>query len=840
MSTKRHIYRLLAFAVIVLAATNISRAQGAFGPSDPSPVNDCGIYQWPEVQSPCPEVQIKQKHDHTPLKQYRAQGWDTVVTCSQRTLVLTCMPFLPVQLFNGQYTVDTIPFDPPDTTFALGTKMPVSTDDDFAATTTPIPFSFFFFGLQKNAFVLGANGLVSFNTNAANKYCPWKYNAQMPWPEETTTGAPKGMGTTVADMRDAIYGIYEDTHPIASYLHGDQGIYYGVQDEFPCRKIICSWNGIPTFPGSRNLDNRCTYQIVCYEGSNIIEVHVKRRGINTDWQNGRGLLGIQNATGVPQVKGGFGESTFNVTPNSPAAFYPTSDNQGVDGNLLTTELDSISFRFTPQGTTNYSDKWFRIFDDGRDSIVLTQDIYDTNGYFTPMGGVLSTCPTLTRAVVTPTEVSRYVYELRFMDATQTWYILRDTITIGMDTNNALTLRPAGAPVDQHQMDICGGQDARMMLEYPELQDTSQAIYHITRITGGANTQLPDSLLVFGQMYEDEQLRQKRIPLILHPDEQAMNIQPGEIDSILVDFSYVEFISGCYTSVTLLVRVFPSYDTTEYHGICEGEIFTWAVNGQQYTTSTTSPQLNIPTAVGCDSVVHLNLTVSNASASVDEVHVCKPYTWLNGHTYTETNTATAAIDTVHLQNIWGCDSLVQLDFTMTPMTPIIEATRDYFDFDNLDVVLTDVSTGGNGRTWYLPAGEPQHGPVVYFTAPYNLDSAVFTMVETSPYGCIDTAKIVIPFHRDVIWAPNAFVPDDPANGNDRFHTFSNHLVKEQTVIYNRRGEIMFRCNEIDCAWDGTDLNGNPCPQDSYVYLVRYITEYEPNVTHVLKGTVTLIR
>ncbi len=66
MSTKRHIHSLLAFAVIVLAATNISRAQGAFGPSVPRPVNDCGIYQWPEVQSPCPEVQIKQKHDHTP------------------------------------------------------------------------------------------------------------------------------------------------------------------------------------------------------------------------------------------------------------------------------------------------------------------------------------------------------------------------------------------------------------------------------------------------------------------------------------------------------------------------------------------------------------------------------------------------------------------------------------------------------------------------------------------------------------------------------------------------------------------------------------------------------
>ncbi len=833
MRIKRHIYSILITAAVWVAAPCGAQGQTPIGPSEPSVEHECGIYQWPLVQSPCPEVQIKQKHDHTPLKQYQSQGWDTVVTCAQRTLTLTCMPFLPVQYFNGKYTVDTIPFDPPDPTFALGTKMPVSTDDDFAADSTIIPFPFFFFGEQKNAFVLGANGLVTFNTASRGKYCPWKFSTAMPWGSETVSGAPKAVGCNVANMRDAIYGIYEDTHPIASYLHGDQGIYYGVQDEFPCRKIICSWNGIPTFPGSRNLNNRCTYQIVCYEGSNIIEVHVKRRGINASWQSGRGLLGIQNATGTPQQKGPYGTSTLFVQNGAPAAFYPTG------GNLLTTELDSIAFRFTPQGVTNYNDKWYRMFDDGRDSIVLTTDVYDTNGYYTPMGGVMSSCPTLTRAVVTPTEVSRYVYELRFMDAAQNWYVLRDTITIGMDTNNALTVRPAGGTATEHEMSICGGQDARIMMEYPELQDTTDVIYTITRVTGGANTVLPDTLLQFGQLFADEQSRQKRIPLILKPDAVAMNIQPGEVDSVRIDFS-VNFASGCHTTKSFLVRIFPSYDTTEHHGICDGETFTWAVNGQTYRTSTTSPQVNIPTAVGCDSVVHLDLTVSDRSTSIDEVRVCKPYTWLNGHTYTESNTATMATDTVHLTNIWGCDSLVQLALTVTPMTPIIDATREYFDFDNLDIVLTDVSTGGNGRTWYLPSGDPQTGAVVYYTAPYNLDSAVFTMVETSPYGCVDTATLVVPFQRDVIWVPNAFVPDDPANGNDRFRTFSRHLAKEQTIIYNRRGEMVFRCEEIDCPWDGTDMDGNPLPQGGYVYVIRYITEYEPNITRELKGSVTLIR
>jgi len=773
------------------------------------------------------------------MTQYQAQGWDTVVDCNHPQLTLSCMPYIPVQYFNGQYTVDTIPYDPPDPTFALGTKMPVTTDDDFASVATSIPFSFFFFGLQKNAFVLGANGLITFDTTAAGRYCPWKIasGATLPWPNSKTT-APNGLGCTKANMRDAIYGIYEDTHPIASYLHGDNGIYYGIQDEEPCRKIICSWNGIPTFPGSRNQDNRCTYQIVCYEGSNIIEVHVKRRGVNTDWQNGRGVLAVQNATGAAQENGGPGTSTRYVREGAPAAYYPTG------GNLLTTELDSIAFRFTPQGETPQKPyEWFRLFDNGdtvrlRNISTNPEAADDSNGYYFPMGHQ-PTCPTLTRAIVKPDQVARYVFHLRFRNAANYWYNLYDTITIGVDTARSITLRPKDGTPNDHQLDICSGEDAQLMLEYPEMQDTAEVHYVITRINGGANTQLPDSLFVFGELYTDEQTSLKRIPIIMHPDAAALNVQPGEIDSINIQF-IVDFVSGCHNTTNFLLRTFPAYDTTERYGICAGESFTWALNGQTYTTATTSPQVNIPTSVGCDSIIHLDLSVSDVSYTIDRVSACKPYQWQNGQWYYETNTATAATDTIHLLNEWECDSTVQLDFTMTPMTPIIEASLEYFDFNNLDVVLTDVSTGGNGRTWFFPTGDPQTGVTAYYTAPYNIDSAVFMMVETSPYGCIDTAWVTIPFRRNVIWVPNVFTPDIPDGGNNMFRSISNHLLKEQTLVYNRRGELVFQCNEIDCAWDGTYSDGTPCPQGTYMYIIRYTTEYDPYVTQVVKGSVTLLR
>ena len=425
-----------------------------------------------------------------------------------------------------------------------------------------------------------------------------------------------------------------------------------------------------------------------------------------------------------------------------------------------------------------------------------------------------------------------------MDAAGHWYYLYDTITVGVDRSKDVTLRPSyGTPAD-HQMDICTGDDAHITMEFPELQDTLETHFTLTRLNGGTSTTLDNSLLTLGEIYIDEQTSRKRLPLLLTPDTAA-NLQPGAIDSVRLQV-HVTFVSGCDTTVTFLVRTFPNYDTTEYHGICYGDTFHWDLDGHNYTAATTAPQVTLHTVgTQCDSVVHLNLSVSDISHTIDHIEACKPIQW-HGRWYYETNTAPAATDTVHSINCWGCDSVTQLEFILTPMTPIIDASLDHFDFNNLTVQLTDVSTGGNSRTWYFPTGDPQSSRETFYTAPYDIDSALIMMVEYSPYGCIDTATVTIPFRRDVIWVPNTFTPDIPDGGNDHFHSVSTHLVKEQTLIYNRFGQLIFRCEEIDCPWDGTYANGEPCPQGTYIYVIRYVTEYAPRETQVLRGSVTLLR
>ena len=69
------------------------------------------------------------------------------------------------------------------------------------------------------------------------------------------------------------------------------------------------------------------------------------------------------------------------------------------------------------------------------------------------------------------------------------------------------------------------------------------------------------------------------------------------------------------------------------------------------------------AAGCDSVVTLDLTISNSTAGVDVQNHCDSYTWINGITYTSSNNT--ATDT--LTNAAGCDSTVILDLTILTST-----------------------------------------------------------------------------------------------------------------------------------------------------------------------------
>jgi hypothetical protein len=217
-----------------------------------------------------------------------------------------------------QYSVSSIPYCPQAAFSGAGfTSVSVNTDDVWSGPIT-IPFNFCFFGTNYNYMNVGSNGLVAFNTNAANSGCPWAYTQTVP--------------NAAFPIRNAIYGVYQDIDPSVTPTTGIANVNYKIDVSNPnCRKIIINFSNVPQFSCLNNVGTQ-TSQIVMYETSNIVEVYVQRRTTCAGWNGGRGTIGIQNNAG-----------TLGYTAPGRNASQWTATNE--------------AWRFTPSGPSVVNFQW---------------------------------------------------------------------------------------------------------------------------------------------------------------------------------------------------------------------------------------------------------------------------------------------------------------------------------------------------------------------------------------------------------------------------------------------------------------------------------------------------
>ena len=131
-------------------------------------------------------------------------------------------------------------------------------------------------------------------------------------------------------------------------------------------------------------------------------------------------------------------------------------------------------------------------------------------------------------------------------------------------------------------------------------------------------------------------------------------------------------AGIDSIVTLNLTIRKS--TTAIHTISACESYTW-IDGNTYTESNSIATFTLTNKVGCDSVVTLNLTIRKSTTATHNISACESYAWIDGNTYTESN----SIATFTLTNKVGCDSVVTLNLTIrksTTATHNISACESY--------------------------------------------------------------------------------------------------------------------------------------------------------------------
>src|SRR5690554_5005273 len=117
--------------------------------------------------------------------------------------------------------------------------------------------------------------------------------------------------------------------------------------------------------------------------------------------------------------------------------------------------------------------------------------------------------------------------------------------------------------------------------------------------------------------------------------------------------------NCFEVYEVVVTVLQTAVGIDTNVVCSP--FTWPNDGRTYPFSNhiITDTLFGAAANGCDSIVQLDLTVSEDVQTTDIIYSCDPYTWIDGNTYTTSNTTAS----VMLTNSAGCDSLVTLDLTI---------------------------------------------------------------------------------------------------------------------------------------------------------------------------------
>lgn len=134
---------------------------------------------------------------------------------------------------------------------------------------------------------------------------------------------------------------------------------------------------------------------------------------------------------------------------------------------------------------------------------------------------------------------------------------------------------------------------------------------------------------------------------------------------------IQNAAGCDSVISLNLTINQPSANTVTEIACQ--TYTWAQNGMTYNASGSYTD-TIPNALGCDSVVTLNLTIGAPNGSLFPITSCGSYVWpQTGLTYT---TSGAYNDT--LTNMFGCDSIVTLSLTINQPTsssvaPVTECT-----------------------------------------------------------------------------------------------------------------------------------------------------------------------
>ena len=227
----------------------------------------------------------------------------------------------------------------------------ISIDDQYPDAPLPIGFTFNFYGIGYTKCLIGPNGTISFDTTLTGAFDDW-----------TISGPLAGDAT----LYNSVCGPYCDI----DIVYGGS-ITYSTDGVFPNRKFVVTFCATHMYSCTGQYT---TTQMILYEGSNNVEVHVAHKTICSSWNGGWAIIGVQNATGTRSTAapGRDYPSVYTCTDEA-WRFTPDDTGTGVFYNVA-----SIGYAPVPYAINPDSIYWYNA----------------TTGAYLGVGDTMNVCPSV--------------------------------------------------------------------------------------------------------------------------------------------------------------------------------------------------------------------------------------------------------------------------------------------------------------------------------------------------------------------------------------------------------------------------------------------------------------
>lgn len=734
---------------------------------------------------------------------------------------LAALPLALPMVFALPALAQTVDVGPPDTSVCNGTPVTLtailnggtggnplpatySLTDDVHTGVVDMGFNFEYYGNVYNQCVISSNSYITFDLTTANGGSQWSINAAAP-------------SNTFATNNKIMFP-WQDTNPGVSGTVSS--VTCGIA---PNRRFVVTYDAVAMF-SCTTLE--FTNQLVLYETSNRIEMHIASKPLCAAWNGGAAIQGLENINGtIGHIVPGRNFPTQWAVTNDGYEFVP----DGIGGYTM----NAIPFDPEPV-TTNNALLW-----------------YDDQGNQLGTGTSITVSPT-----VATTYYCEWDYPCNNQPAIDSILVTLGNVNITTQATDArcfgfadgfVHVDPVGSafPVTLTLANAAGAtiQTINGVYGIDTLGGLVAGTYTVT-VTDGVGCETSLNVVI------DE-------PELLVPNAGVIHILCNGYDdgkAYASPTGGVTFANGTYQ----YSWTDPNLQTTDTINWLAPGAYTVSVTDAQNCVSTETVSVTEPLPLiltlssGADTCLYQNGGVRASMQGGTKPYI---YQWneIRDSLHYETNDAlnwnyidglSHGMYNVLVTDSNGCttEGEIEVGLINPPHSQFMSRSKPT-EFTDPEVQFVNESTAALTYEWQFGDGN-----VSYEENPLHAydTSGVFLVMliayNEPQYGCADTSfqyMEVDPLFT--FYIPNGFTPDEDGL-NDTWGPVGQSFEYESynVQVYDRWGKLIWQTDNPEVQWDGKMRSSlKDVKQGLYVYVftLKKFNTFEPKI---ITGTVTIYR